>query len=372
MPAPSDLITLALAGDVMTGRGVDQILPHPCDPRLYEAYVKTALDYVELAETAHGPIPSPVDFAYPWGDALEALKCAAVDARIVNLETSVTRSEEHQPKGINYRMSPENLPCLTAAGISGCALANNHTLDWGSAGLVETVEALTHAGIKTAGAGCDRVHAEAPVVIEMAGKGRVLFFSFGSETSGIPPEWAAGDGRPGVNLLPDLSDGTIGRIASQVRAVKRPGDLVVASIHWGSNWGYLIPHDQRQFAHGLIEHAGVDLIHGHSSHHPKGIEIHQGRLILYGCGDLLNDYEGITGEEEFRSDLTVIYLARMAPSTGRMIGLELLPMRIRRFQLRRATVRDAQWLCDLFAREGRRFGTRAGLTAGRTIEVRWD
>jgi poly-gamma-glutamate synthesis protein (capsule biosynthesis protein) len=371
MPTPSALITLALGGDVMTGRGIDQMLPHPCDPRLYEACAKSALDYVGLAEAAHGPIPRPVEFAYPWGDVLEALERAAVDVSIVNLETSVTRSGEHRPKGINYRMSPENLPCLTAAKIDGCALANNHVLDWGDTGLIDTVEALARAGIKTAGAGRDRACAEAPAVIDVAGKGRVLLFSFGSETSGIPREWAAGEGKPGVNLLPDLSDRTIDRIAAQVRTVKRSGDLVVASIHWGGNWGYAVPHDQRQFARSLIERAGVDLIHGHSSHHPKGIEINRDKPILYGCGDLLNDYEGIAGHEAFRGDLGVIYLASMEPSTGRLVRLALLPVRIRRFQLRQATAGEAQWLCDLLTREGKRLGTRAAVIADRTIEVQW-
>ena len=297
---------------------------------------------------------------------------AAVDVRLVNLETSVTRSREPWPKGINYRMSPENLPCVAAAKIDGCALANNHVLDWGEAGLAETLDALAHEGIKSAGAGCDRARAEAPAVIDVEGKGRVLLFSFGSETSGIPSEWAAGEGKPGVNLLQDLSDLTVDRIAAQVNAVKHLGDLVVASIHWGGNWGYAVSRDQRAFARALIERAGIHLIHGHSSHHAKGIEVYDGKPILYGCGDLLNDYEGIAGHEEFRNDLSVIYLARMEPSTGRLLRLELLPMRIRRFRLHRATAEEAQWLCGTFAREGKRFGTRAELAADRTIDVRWD
>jgi len=368
----SGSVRLALGGDVMAGRGIDQILPHPSDPLLYESSVTSALDYVELAEMVHGPIPRPADFAYPWGDALDALARAAVDARIVNLETSVTRSASPWPKGINYRMSPENLPCLTAAEISGCALANNHTLDWGETGLLETVDALSRAGIVSTGAGRDRAHAEAPAVIAIPGKGRVLLFSFGSSSSGIPPEWAAGEGHPGLDLLPDLSGRTVDRIAERVRAVRRGGDLVVASIHWGANWGYSVPRDQRLFARALIERAGIDLIHGHSSHHPKGVEVHRGKAIVYGCGDLLNDYEGIAGHEEFRDDLTVIYLAGLDPLTGRLTTLELLPLRITRFRLHRATASEARWLRDLFSREGARFGTRAELTAGRTIELRWD
>ena len=111
-------ITLFLCGDVMLGRGIDQILPHPSDPILHEPYVKNALEYVDLAEEANGPIPRPVDFSYVWGDALSELDRMAPDIRIINLETSVTNSNAYwKTKEVHYRMNPANIPCITAAGI---------------------------------------------------------------------------------------------------------------------------------------------------------------------------------------------------------------------------------------------------------------
>ena len=147
-------ITLALCGDVMIGRGIDQILPHPAGPRLHEPYVASALRYVELAERAHGAIPRPVGFAYVWGEALAELARIRPDRRVLNLETSVTRRGMPYPKGINYRMSPENAPCLTAAGVDCCVLANNHVLDWGEIGLEDTLTTLHRVGLATAGASC--------------------------------------------------------------------------------------------------------------------------------------------------------------------------------------------------------------------------
>lgn len=132
------MIMLFFCGDVMTGRGIDQVMPHPCPPHLREPYVASALDYVALAERANGPIPRPVDFGYVWGDALPEFDRRRPDVRIINLETSITTSEDLQPKGINYRMNPANVACLTAAGIDCCILANNHVMDWGSRGLLET------------------------------------------------------------------------------------------------------------------------------------------------------------------------------------------------------------------------------------------
>jgi poly-gamma-glutamate capsule biosynthesis protein CapA/YwtB (metallophosphatase superfamily) len=353
-------ITLFLCGDVMTGRGIDQVLPHPSDPILYEPYVRNAIAYVRLAEQTNGPIPTPLEFSYIWGDALAELERVAADVRIINLETSITeRGQYWKGKGIHYRMAPENIPCISAAKIDCCALANNHVLDWGYAGLQDTLAALAKAGVKSAGAGRNRKEAEAPAVIEIAGKGRVLVFALGSATSGIPWAWAASASKPGVNLIDERSEDAIRRLGSHVKAIKRPRDIVVASIHWGGNWGYDIPRAQRTFAHRLIEHAQVDVVHGHSSHHPKGIEVYRDKPIIYGCGDFLNDYEGIGGHEEYRADLTLMYFVCMDPSNGRLVRFNMTPMQNRRLRANRASEQDARWLRDTLHREA--FHTRVVL-----------
>src|SRR5437899_720033 len=136
-------LNIFLCGDVMTGRGIDQILPYPGSPMLYESYIRDARDYVLLAEKVNGPIQQPVSFKYIWGDALRELELAKVDLRIINLETSITRSDDVWPnKAVCYRMNPENVGCLTAAHVSACSLANNHVLDWGYEGLTETIRTL--------------------------------------------------------------------------------------------------------------------------------------------------------------------------------------------------------------------------------------
>src|SRR5207244_1874501 len=186
------LLTLFLCGDVMTGRGIDQVLPHPGDPELREMSVADARAYVQLAERANGRIPRPADFSWPWGDALRILDDLAPDVRVINLEPSITRSSAFKPrKAVHYRMSPVT--------------------------------------------------------------------------------------RPGVGFLPDLSDATASEVIGRVRAAKRPGDVVVVSVHWGSNWGYHVDSDQVRFAHRLIG-GGVDLVHGHSSHHPRPVEVFRGKL----------------------------------------------------------------------------------------------
>jgi poly-gamma-glutamate synthesis protein (capsule biosynthesis protein) len=359
----SALITLFMCGDVMTGRGIDQVLPRPSDPRLYESYVKNATRYVELAQSVNGPFPTPVDVSYPWGDALDELERVMPDVRIINLETAVTVSNQYwKRKGINYRMHPENILCIKAAKIDCCVIANNHVLDWGYAGLEDTLASLEHVNVKGAGAGSNITEAEAPAVIEGNDKGRVLVFAYASPTAGVPRDWAATNSRPGVNFLADLSHKTVRRITAQVQKVRRQGDIVVASIHWGGNWGYDIPEEQRYFAHQLIDEAGVDVIHGHSSHHPKGIEVYDGRPILYGCGDFLNDYEGISGHEEYRNDLVLMYLVSMQPRSGKLVRFEMVPFQIKRFRLNYVSRGDARWLKRTMNRECARFGGHVALS----------
>jgi poly-gamma-glutamate synthesis protein (capsule biosynthesis protein) len=360
-----------LCGDVMTGRGIDQILPHPSDPLLHEQYVKSAEDYVRLAEAANGPIPRSVDFSYVWGAALQVLSRAQPDARVINLETSITRSDAFLPKGINYRMSPENAACLVAAQVDCCGLANNHVLDWGRAGLVDTLETLARLRIGSAGAGRDLDQASAPAILDLPGGGRILVFAVASATSGVPAAWTARSGMPGVWLLRDLSDASVVRIADHVARVRRPGDLVILSIHWGPNWGYDIPAAQRRFARALIDKAAVSIVHGHSSHHPKAMEVYRNRLILYGCGDFLNDYEGIGGYEEFRGDLTLMYLADIDRASAALVRLDMVPLRIRRFQLVHAARADTAWLQQTLDRECRSSSARVMLDQDDRLSLLW-
>ena len=366
-------VKIFMCGDVMTGRGIDQVLANPSDPLIHESYMKSAAGYVKLAEQANGPIQQPVGFAYIWGDALEELNRAAAHVRLINLETSITTSNDYwKAKGIHYRMHPQNVAGLKAAGIDVCSLANNHVLDWGYSGLLETLATLKKVDIKITGAGGNIDEAGAAAMINIGGQSRVIVFSFGLTTSGIPLNWAAEKNRPGVNLLRDLSAKSLRYIQTRVREVKRKGDIVVASIHWGGNWGYDISRKQIRFAHRLVDDIGVDVIHGHSSHHVKAIEVYKDKLILYGCGDFLNDYEGIGGYEEFRSDLALMYFATVDSATGKLIALQMTPTQIRRLKVNRASGADARWLKDTLNREGAKFGTRVKLDKDKRLILHWE
>jgi poly-gamma-glutamate synthesis protein (capsule biosynthesis protein) len=240
-------------------------------------------------------------------------------------------------------MHPHNLPCLAAGRPDACVLANNHVLDFGSQGLHDTLDALSDAGLRAVGAGRNANEARQPAAVKVEGDRHVVIFSCGMASSGIPPSWAATPDQPGINFVRDLSRSSASELTGWVRAMKRPGDVVVTSVHWGSNWGYNVLPDQIHFAHDLID-GGVDVVHGHSSHHPRPIELYRDKLILYGCGDLINDYEGITGYDQYRGDLRLLYFASVEPDTGRLLNLRIVPMQARKMRLHRASLADSEWL----------------------------
>jgi poly-gamma-glutamate synthesis protein (capsule biosynthesis protein) len=169
-----------------------------------------------------------------------------------------------------------------------------------------------------------------------------------------------------VRLLADLGVRSAAQLAARIDSERRPGDTVVVSLHWGGNWGYSIGRDERTFAHALIE-AGVDIVHGHSSHHTRAFEIHRERLILYGCGDFINDYEGIGGHEKYRGDLAVAYFVRLVD--GRLWELTLVPFRSRQLSLRHASKADTAWLLDTLNRECRAFGVGLRLADDGSLQL---
>ena len=223
---------LFLGGDTMIGRGVDQILPSPAHPAIAEESVEDAREYVRLAEDRLGePIARPAGLRAIWGDLLEVLDRAAPDARIVNLETSVTRRGKPWPgKAVCYRVSPENAACLRALRVDVCSLANNHVLDFGPEGLADTVAALAGLGIPAIGAGVDRESAQRPARVVLADGSAIAVIAVGTGDCGIPGSWGARVNRPGVDLVDGPSEEKA--LLARVRACAATGDRVVVSIHW--------------------------------------------------------------------------------------------------------------------------------------------
>ena len=311
---------LGLTGDVMLGRGVDR--------------------------RQRSRPPEAV-----WDGTLARLR--ALDGLFVNLECCVSaRGEEwtetHRP--FHFRAHPERaVPALRAAGVDCCALANNHVLDYGPVALADTLDRLDAAGIARAGAGRDRDEAFAPAFVPI-GDLTVGVVSLTDNTL----EYAAGPDSPGTARVEfDLDDGESRRaIESALDAARSAApDLLVASLHWGPNMRTEPYPEFRAFGRWLVER-GVDVVHGHSAHVFQGVEVHEGRPILYDCGDFVDDY---AVDDDLRNDRSFLFEVRV--DDGTPTELRLTPTEIGDCAVNPADEPTAAWSRDRMRDLSRPFGT---------------
>ncbi|MGC2049164.1 MAG: CapA family protein [Gallionella sp.] len=256
-----------------------------------------------------------------WGDVLPHLLLA--DLRIVNLECALTAHQQPWTrtwKMFHFRADPDAVRVLQAAHIDACALANNHILDYEEQGLRDTLRALETAGIRHAGAGADDKEAAAPAMLEIPGKEpcRMALLSYTDNE----PDFAATTKRPGTNYLEiSLQQETLTRIANSISQARAQGaDLVVFSNHWGANFVERPSPEFRSFARRVIE-LGADIYHGHSAHICQGIEIYQGKPILYDTGNIIDDY---AVHPLLRNDRSCLF--KVVFEHGNLCRIELLPV----------------------------------------------
>jgi len=353
----SPVYRMCLLGDVMLGRLVDQALPSHVE-NLEDAF------HVKMLFRAKNPnVKLPVEHKYVWGNVLEDIKSA--DVRIINLETSVTTHPVKYPeKAFNYRMHPNNLKCLKEANVEYASLANNHTLDFSNEGLYETLSSLSKFEIAFAGAGRNKEEAQRPAVFTAKGK-KIACFSAADHYD----FWFSGPNKPGINYLDvdNFKKEDIDQIKAAVKDVKAKEnpDFVVFSLHWGSNYCWQ-PHKQKQeFAHRLIDECGVDVIHGHSSHHIQGIEVYKGKPIVYGSGDFVDDY---AVDKEYRNDLGFAYFINWNENKT-VQNIELVPTKIECCQVLKAGEQDKKWLFNTLQRLCQPFHTQVALLASGNFNV---
>lgn len=222
--------------------------------------------------------------------------------------------------------------------------------------------------------------AQAPACVRTSPHGRsiVSVVAAGSPSAGCPHEWASTATTAGINWIDESSLHDARRLAHATSSSSCPHgvapDLRVVAVHADPNWGWGVPQTMQTFAHQLVGE-GVDLVISHSSHHVKGAEVYKGKLIVYGAGDFLNDYEGIDfeaqGHGEFRGDLCALWEAtfHVSPtSPPRLVDASLYPGVIKHLRVNRATKRsDANWLAGAITREGERIGK--GGTSAHVVEA---
>lgn len=185
----------------------------------------------------------------------------------------------------------------------------------------------------------------------------MLVFSLGTISSGIPHSWEADFNRPGVKILHELNLEHAHSFGKWVNLFRKPDDIVILSIHWGANWVYKIPQLHIQFAHTLVDNGYVDIIHGHSSHHVLAMEVYKEKPVLYGCGDFINDYEGIDTQQIFRDDISMMFFITMNAKSKKLTDVTLVPLIKHQFSLKKLSEEDFWYLESNINQIGKQFFT---------------
>jgi len=323
----SAAITIALAGDLMLGRLVGE----------------------RIARAGSGAV---------WGDLLPELRSA--DLLLANLECALTSRRERwrdgHVKAFYFGASPTAVEALRLAGVDFVALANNHILDFREDGMRETIATIERAGIAHAGAGNDLAQASRPARLT-AGGVRVSVIACADH----PAEWAATERSAGVNFISVQSSKDLDSLRAAIGAARRDADLVILSLHWGSNMRLRPSLGFRELATAALS-AGADVVWGHSAHVLQGVEIRDGKPILYDTGELLDDY---AVDEELRNDLGAIFELRIVDH--HIDEIEVVPIGIDDMRTSLASGPDRAWLLRRLGELCGELGTEIVVVGGRAL-----
>ena len=307
------MITLALAGDTMLGRGVADRLTRYGPGSLFAPEIVRVL--------------------------------ASGDLVLVNLECCVSQRGEPTTaipgKPFFFRAPPSAVQALVSLGVDGVFLANNHALDFGPDALLDTRAVVERAGLRAIGAGGDVEQARAAVVFERRGM-RIGVLA----VTDHPEQFAAGPGRPGVAFA-NLYREVPAWLTDAVRALRERTDVTLVSAHWGPNLIERPIPPVRRAADALL-HAGADLVIGHSAHLFHAFT----RDVLYDLGDFIDDY---AVHPVLRNDLGLIFLVDF---DGRQPArVRAVPIAIEGCRTRLAGRKEHVWISERLARLCAPFGT---------------
>jgi poly-gamma-glutamate capsule biosynthesis protein CapA/YwtB (metallophosphatase superfamily) len=247
----------------------------------------------------------PIDVFAKWD------RIGRYDAMIVNLENAVTRSADSVDKEFVFKMRPELLPQLVRAGVSIVNCANNHSADFGTEGILETINFLDSAGIKHIGIGKNLAQARKPAILIKNGI-KIGFLGYG----GVKDFIAARN-------IPGTSSRSEWLILDDIRRLRPLVDFVVVNLHWGTELAEEPDSGQISLAHKIID-SGADLIVGHHPHVLQGIEKYDGKIIIYSLGNFI-----FGGNINSMNSESAVVRARF---TKKGIGLQAVPIRIRNWQ----------------------------------------
>ena len=217
-------------------------------------------------ETAFGPIASVLRRA---------------DLAMVNLETAITTGGTPASKEFTFRAPPSAFRALKAAGVDVATMANNHGMDYGQAGLRDSIEAAEDADFPVVGIGENADQAFRPYRVTIKGQRIAIIGATQVLDGSLAAAWTAGDDKPGL-----ASAYQVDRLLEAVRAARRVADTVIVDLHWGKELANCPIARQRELAPKLVK-AGADAIVGSHAHVLLGGGYLGAAYVDYGLGNFV-------------------------------------------------------------------------------------
>ena len=279
LPEKQDTLCLVAVGDIMLSR------------------------YVAQKINEHG------DRNYPFAGVKWYLQGG--DLVFGNLEGPITPGRKINVPEMVLRIDPDMATALKTAGFNILSLANNHMLDFGAQGLLDTMLHLEQAGIAYAGAGSNEQQAYAPRYLLVKGV-KLAFLAF-NDPAVVPEHTRAGSG-PRTALLESI------KVTAAVKEAAENADFTVVSLHTGTEYAPEPNAAQVHYAHLAID-AGADLVLGSHPHVIQKVEQYRGKYILYSLGNFV--FDQLWSRETREGVVAKIYI-----SENKVEKLEFLPVYI--------------------------------------------
>lgn len=252
-----------------------------------------------LSRTVNAKMVAYNDYAWPL--KLLAPILQAADLSIINLESPFLKNANYQvPSGsFSFRANPLALESLLISGIDVVTLANNHSLNAGQQGLIDTTDLLTTNNITVIGAGMNEDAARSGTLIETKGW-QIAFLAYA-----YPNDYSVATAdRPGIAYMDSEN------LAVDIKRVRDQADLVIIIMHAGEEYTNVPNAQQKKFAHEAID-LGADVVIGHHPHWPQTWEIYKEKPIFYSLGNLVFDQmwseqtrHGLLARLVFQEDLS--------------------------------------------------------------------
>lgn len=247
---------------------------------------------------------------YPYKKIMDILN--KDDITLGNLECPITEigTPVLKRKSIIFKADPSNARVLKAAGFDVFNLANNHSMDQGGIGLLNTIKFLNKSGLRYFGGGDNQSTAEKPLYIKL--KGISIGFVGYSE---FPPEgYFSINGKPDISYIEEKS------LSNSIKRAKKSCDLLIAIFHWGKEFDFY-PSKYQQSIAKLACDSGADIIIGHHPHVIQAVEKYKGKYIFYSLGNFIFDKQLPQRTDE--SGILQLKITRK-----QIVNISLLPIKI--------------------------------------------